>query len=71
MNARQDIIKELKSHADGASNITISQFAAYMGLHPNTAGKKLYGLPYFPAGTRKLYFVGDIADMIIEERKQG
>ena len=65
--------KELKaalSHsAKGAMMMTPSDIAVFLGKSPEYVRRLMYGTEHIGTGRSKMYFVGDIADRLIEMRR--
>lgn len=63
---KNELVKDMQKFA-GCSFMTRGMLTKYMGYKDNhTVGRYLYGLP---AVDGKLYFVGDIADVLIARGK--
>ena len=66
---KQELIRDLKKET-GSSFVTISGIARYMGMGRDTVRNEITaGLEYIESGRSKSYFVGDIAQRIIERRR--
>ncbi len=61
---RQQMVREMKSHCNGASFITQKEFASFMGVSLSTAKRKLNGLERVD---RKYYFIRDVVVQVLEK----
>lgn len=68
---KQKLVRSMQQSAGGAGLLTVTQIAAFRGEHVNSTTKFLEGLEYTTTGKKKLYFVGDVADRILEHRVLG
>jgi len=65
---KQTLIRNMQQSCGGAGFLSVKQIAAYRGEHVNTTTKFLKGMEYVSEGKKKLYFVGDVAERILEHR---
>ena len=65
---KQTIVRNMQQSNGGAGFLSVKQIAAYRGEHINTTTKFLEGLEYTTEGKKKLYFVGDVAERILNHR---
>jgi len=68
---KQELMRAMTQANNGAGLLTIKQIAQFRGEHINTTAKFLKGLEYLPSGKKKLYYVGDVANRILEHRVIG
>lgn len=66
---RQTLIRDLKSHVNGASFINGGQLARYLKRSRNAMPGLLSGLEYIESGRARQYFIPDVAGRIMEGRK--
>lgn len=61
-------IRKSLATAAGSEFPTISEISRYMGVSRQSVRNLLDGLDFFQQGKRKRYFVGDVADRIMQNR---
>ena len=66
---KQELKQELKSFSGGAAFLSVEEVAKFRGQHRSTASQWLRDLPHTGVATKKLIFIGDIAEKLIEEQK--
>ena len=65
---KQSLIRDMKQTFEGAGLLTPTQIAKWRGMKWEATNKFLDGLEYTTQGKKKLYFVGDIAQRMIDGR---
>lgn len=68
---KQSLMRAMTQANDGAALLTVAQIAKFRGEHANTTSRFLKGLEYTTEGKKRLYFVGDVANRILEHRVIG
>lgn len=64
---RQELIRDMKK--ENGSFINITQLAKYMNVSRDKVRAEIVnGLDYYPSGRKKMYFVNDVADRILQQR---
>lgn len=64
---KSDIEESLRSAANGSAFIGCAKLRKWLGVGQNAFREFVRNIEYRVSGNRKVYFIGDIADRIIEE----
>lgn len=63
---KQTLIRDMKQSFNGAGLLTPTQIALYVGLKWEATRRFLEGIEYASQGKKKLHFVGDVAQRILD-----
>lgn len=66
---KQELIRDMDKKFNQVGLLNITQIAKYRNMGRKATSKFLQGLEYTTDGKCKLYFVGDIAQRILDNRK--
>lgn len=66
---KKELKKALSQSANGAMMMTPSDLCRFLGKSPEYVRRLMYGTDHIGTGKSKMYFVGDIADRLIEARR--
>mgnify|MGYP003587038453 CR=1 FL=1 len=68
---KQTLIKSMKEYTNGTPFINASQIAKFLRRSRDTLPELVRGLDYLQTGREKKYFVPDVAERIMVQRRTG
>lgn len=49
--------------------VCVNEVAEFLRIDRSTARQLINGVPYLPLGRKKLFFIGDVAERIVERKR--
>ena len=66
---KQTLVRDMKQHIGGAAFINHSQLAKYLKRSRQAMPEILCGLDFLETGREKRYFIPDVAQRLIDNRR--